>query len=124
MADGYLPDAELMQLIQQVVRQHASEFQPPQRKLRRAVRRGGGGGGGDVNLKFGVLTSALSAAEGFGTPGEGTVQEKDLATGDDIGGERAIKNTMFTGVLNNYAVWFLENGSDLYLVKPDCTEAP
>lgn len=85
---------------------------------------GAGGGGGSVNLKFGVLTSALSAAEALGTPGEGTVQEKDLATGDDIGGERTIKNSMFTGVLDNYAVWFLEKDGVLWLVKPDCTEAP
>ena len=84
----------------------------------------GGGGSGNADLRFGVLTSALSAAEGFASPGEGTVQEKDLATGDDIGGDRTIKNPLFTGVLDNYCVWFVEKDGVLYHVKPDCTEAP
>lgn len=83
-----------------------------------------GSGGGSSDLRFGKLTTALSAAEDWGDLGSGMVQEKNVLSGDDIGGEREIKTPFFEGQQTGIPVWFIEQGDTLILVRPGCTAGP
>lgn len=86
MADGYIPDAELMTLIQRMVRQQMNSFQPRPKRLRRVRAVGGGGVSSPVTAALARVVEAITPATSNLFPfwGSGHIKHLDAETGEVV----------------------------------------
>lgn len=82
MADGYVLDRALKELVQNCVRQYANSFQPRPKAERRQVR-GGPGDGNNLGVTFGLV--AIEAAANGASTGKYIPLDKDMFPLDKTG---------------------------------------
>lgn len=135
MADGYLLNKELMELVQRVVRQYSSSFQPRPKKGRRPSRVGRGGqaapSGSNRLARVVVLIPPSSGNLSSEWSDTGKVRYLDEFTGEEIttGGE-TVGGTAGVFVVGNkkrvqYNVdCMVEVDGRGYVVNGDCFPPP